>query len=519
MTTVRWWRRIAYALTTILLGVLLLPPVYRWVAGTSFGQISGRYFNAVGGQKFTQWVRAIVPREIDRGLTLGEVTEDASLYVQEAGKLKPKVLVETLEVKTKEPIIILWGVKIGEIEKVEEKTIEKRQVLKAGTKVKVWQARPNLVFDDGENDEPVLKVKIADESGEFITSKEELYVVARKVRLTSPLPAKADMRPTPWYHHLIYLLAMIVGMWMIMNLPPKEKLGRRITWVAMTVVMLPMAVYMLINMIDAKAAPIPTRTTTVTTTRIGQPVSGVIGPPEYVALVDKYLAQYPTVPRNLALAMIQVESSWDPRAVSPRGAQGLMQLMPDTARLLGVSDPFDPDQNIRGGIQYLAQQLADFSSTELALVAYHWGPENVRKHPGKTWEQILASSDEPRPGPLTIDYVRDVIALARGQAPGQPGVQMAVTPPPPPPPKEFEISFGLAEGTTYETVVVTCTTDSKVETAEMTKKRPYWGFKITPATRCVAQDEAGREIKLVDSKGQLLPTGFQPKPNLVAWVQ
>lgn len=173
--------------------------------------------------------------------------------------------------------------------------------------------------------------------------------------------------------------------------------------------------------------PIPRVRPTPAVSRLGE----ITIPPEaqqYVQLVDKHLASHSTVPRNLVLAAIQVESKWDPRARNEEsGALGLMQLLPDTAKLLGVTDPFDPDQNIGGGIRYLAEQLANFSSTELALAAYHWGPENIRKHPGKTWEQILTSSDEPRPGPRTIAYVRDVIALARGGA-RQPAAQLAAAP-------------------------------------------------------------------------------------------
>lgn len=84
---------------------------------------------------------------------------------------------------------------------------------------------------------------------------------------------------------------------------------------------------------------------------------------------------------DLFLRLVGAESSFNPDAVSPKGAAGLAQLMPGTAAELGV-DPTDPIQNLRGGARYLRQQLDEFGDPVLALAAYNAGPGNVRKYGG-----------------------------------------------------------------------------------------------------------------------------------------
>lgn len=114
----------------------------------------------------------------------------------------------------------------------------------------------------------------------------------------------------------------------------------------------------------------------------------------------------------LVLAMIAVESSGRPNALSPAGAQGLMQLMPDTARRFGVRDALAPDQNIRGGVAYLNWLIAEFDGdVVLALAGYNAGEGAVKRHNGVP------------PYAETRDYIPKVLAafeVARGLCKTQP---------------------------------------------------------------------------------------------------
>jgi len=78
-------------------------------------------------------------------------------------------------------------------------------------------------------------------------------------------------------------------------------------------------------------------------------------------------------------AVVQVESGFDVYALSPKGAMGLMQLMPKTASTLRVQNPWDPGDNLEGGIRYMASFLLEFRDVRKALIAYNAGPEVVRK--------------------------------------------------------------------------------------------------------------------------------------------
>jgi len=101
------------------------------------------------------------------------------------------------------------------------------------------------------------------------------------------------------------------------------------------------------------------------------------------------------LPPALIKAVIHAESLFDKDAISHKGAQGLMQLMPDTAKEIGVRDPFDPLANILGGSKLLKQHINEFGSLKKALIAYNAGPKWVRNKWGMPQE--------------TVTYIRRVI--------------------------------------------------------------------------------------------------------------
>ncbi|MHB8067514.1 MAG: lytic transglycosylase domain-containing protein [Desulfobaccales bacterium] len=157
--------------------------------------------------------------------------------------------------------------------------------------------------------------------------------------------------------------------------------------------------------------------------------------PQLESLIAKYSRYYGVDP-SLIRAVMRHESGFNSQAVSPKGAQGLMQLMPGTAALMGVRDPFDPEQNIAGGVGYLRRCLDRFgNNVSLAVAAYNAGPEAVARYCS-----IPPFSE-------TQLFVQNVLGAYGSPSPNYPGLaaakavsqQVAKAPPKPKGPKIIEI--------------------------------------------------------------------------------
>jgi soluble lytic murein transglycosylase len=134
----------------------------------------------------------------------------------------------------------------------------------------------------------------------------------------------------------------------------------------------------------------------------------------FYRLIDDTALRYRMDPA-LVRAVVRAESDYDPRAVSSAGALGLMQLMPGTAQDLEVRNPFDPEENVRGGVQYLRYLLDRFNGdTALALAAYHAGEQNVDRHNGIP------------PIEATRTYVKRVLKFHKGYLRTMPEVDAAI---------------------------------------------------------------------------------------------
>jgi soluble lytic murein transglycosylase-like protein len=128
----------------------------------------------------------------------------------------------------------------------------------------------------------------------------------------------------------------------------------------------------------------------------GTAAGSVVDPPKYLEPVIADAAERHQVDPALVQSVIAVESAYNPEAVSPKGAMGLMQLIPATARRFGAADAFDPRQNIEAGVKYLKYLQELFQDDKLALAAYNAGEGAVQKYGGVP------------PYRETTDYVRRV---------------------------------------------------------------------------------------------------------------
>lgn len=156
---------------------------------------------------------------------------------------------------------------------------------------------------------------------------------------------------------------------------------------------------------DAPSAP-PDRKTVVVRAdpRTGKLVRSVVfsapkrtsAPSEEIRELVDQAARKHNVDPLLVHSMIQVESNYNTNAISPKGAEGLMQLTPSTARMLGVSNSFDPRQNIEAGVKYLKYLQGIYKDDRLALAAYNAGPGAVGKY------------NEVPPYKETLNYVEQV---------------------------------------------------------------------------------------------------------------
>jgi soluble lytic murein transglycosylase-like protein len=124
--------------------------------------------------------------------------------------------------------------------------------------------------------------------------------------------------------------------------------------------------------------------------------------PEWLQPIIQEAAGKTGLQSELITAVIGAESGFQPGLTSPKGAQGLMQLMPGTARELGVRNPLDARENVLAGSEYLREQVKEFGSLEKAIAAYNAGPGAVQRHGGVP------------PYRETKNYVQRVMGIFRG---------------------------------------------------------------------------------------------------------
>lgn len=158
------------------------------------------------------------------------------------------------------------------------------------------------------------------------------------------------------------------------------------------------------NIISTGTATTKNSVAAASSSAFQQQMNAALGTPKSLESIFQQAAERYQVPENLLKAVAKVESNFQADAVSSCGATGIMQLMPSTAKGLGVTDPTDPEQNIMGGAKYLSQMLKRYNGDQkLALAAYNAGSGNVAKYGGVP------------PFAETQAYVKKVLQAAGGE--------------------------------------------------------------------------------------------------------
>lgn len=212
---------------------------------------------------------------------------------------------------------------------------------------------------------------------------------------------------------------------------------------------------------------------------------------QQIALVDQYADRY-GIPRHVAYNLIEVESRWRQHAVSRRGARGIMQLMPRTARGLRV-DARDPRQNIEGGLRYLRQLYDRFKQWDLALAAYHSGPRTVIRHAGVP--------------PVSRSYVRRILREPKVAAAPAKAPTAQTTPAPVAATPAFERRQSVTVSGDTTTTIREALRDGQV----------VWRAEEIVSVRDGLRTHVVREYRLVDGalamvKEQTMVYGAEPGP-------
>jgi len=217
------------------------------------------------------------------------------------------------------------------------------------------------------------------------------------------------------------------------------------------------------------------------------PITAPSGAPKGIREKVSFYAQQNGIPDNIAQALAKQESGFNSKAVSKAGARGVLQLMPDTAKALGVIDSFDPDQNIEAGTRYLKGLKEQFGTWDLALAAYNSGPGRVAKL-GR-----IPNIKE------TQNYVRSIANMANRRArirfediPIQQPVQQ----------EGPQVPVIQSAGTPIE-VTADTVTESPVGQTEFSPERTIKGIRIVDPTNTLKKSQLDAIDKIIQGKASI----------------